>query len=302
MKKRVFQKPIIMLSVLVQTLCYAQEATEEEEKPPMARVSLMAYAFKPQTEFKVATEDQVKALVDKLGEFDSNGESVADRYRGAAIIQTPKKDTLPPPSLQMPLTKEQQEKGLSPDSIPIGFNGVGGGQDILANRSIPLKKNGEEDTYVQIPSLEPDTDNLLLLIPRGEAPTYWSEKPRVIHYNFSTEKYVGKNFVFKNLTRTKATVELHDQKVTIDAGKTHTFEGLPTGKRVLYRVSTNNGKSVINFTRVILYEERLLIQMMMPQHKEIKKGPPYRLTRFVINHPTIPKPKEVEEEAAISGT
>lgn len=267
-----------------------------EESPPTARVSVMAYGFKPEPQFKLATEADIKRIVAERGELDEFGDSVADQLRGEALFVPPDKDVLPPGNLNFPLTEEQLKLGDPPETLAVGFNSVGSKKEIVAGININLNRDRENSPYVRIPALTKDTDNLLLLIPRGEAPKYWAKPPRVIHYNFSTEEYSEKSFVFKNLTRTDAQVEIDKQKVLIKPGKTHYFENLPTGKHILYRVSTDKGKSVIKYSRILLYDDRMFVQMLMPQHREVNSRLKYRLAQFIVETPIVPEP-EIEDKS-----
>ena len=293
MKKYFYKQQKILIALCMIMPLKGQDAEQaQEEKPPMARVAVMAYGYVAPNKFRIATEEDVQRLAGGEDGIDDNGDSIADQIRGNAVLIPKEEGTFPPSSLELPLTEKQLEEGVAPGALRVGFNNVSSQVDVFANVRLDLNKKGEKDAYIQMPALREDSDNLLLLVPRGEAPKYWIEKPRVIHYDFSSEKYVGKNFVFKNLTRTEVQLELHDEKVMLKAGGTHTFKDIPTGKSILYRVSTNKGKSVIEYTRLVLYDKKLLIQLMLPQHKEIKNGKRYRLAKLVFDRPTLPTAKE----------
>ncbi len=288
-------KYYLLLGLLLEGVTFGQETPIQEEEPPKAKVSIMALGFRPNVKFKKATQKDIDKIVSIEGETNEFGDSVAAGYTGAAILQLPDKGAVPPASLELPLTVEEAEKGKSPSTVVVGFNSSRGQSEVFANRRIGLKQKGEDTPFVTIPPLKKDSDNLILLIPRGKAPGYWLKPPKSIHYDLSTEEYVGKNLVVKNLTGLPTQIELHDKKVTVRPGKTHSFEDLPTGKRLLYRVSVNKGKSVIRYTRIILYEERLLVQLLLPQYKESKTAKALRIEEIVLNRPVLSEPEPEEK-------
>lgn len=269
------------------TSSLAQESNEEVE-PPKASVRFMAIGYKPKPTFKKATAEDIKRIVEAQGSVGANGEDIAGLYEGVPIIQPVVEDAVPPKWLETSLTKEEENLGTQAQKATIGFNKVGGKFEIFANRKISLNKKDFKPSYVSLPAMRPNSENLVLLFPKAKGPRYWAEVPRAVHFDLSTDEYAGKSLIFKNFTKVEVLVEIANKKENVPAGKTVYFDDLPTGKSLLYRVSANKGKFVIKYSKLPLFEDKMIFQMLLPQHDEIGtdiKKP--RIEQIVIDKPTL---------------